>query len=297
MSRIRTLKPTRFTSRSLAKCPRDARTTFEGMWCEADDHGRGIADARLLKGAIWPLDDDITFLHVSAFIDVLAATGHIRLYAVDGEAYYEVTNWEKHQAAAYRRGEAKYPPFSAGQPLESLDAHESVQESAAGTQMGAGTGNREQGTGNRDSTAASPAVSGDATIFDETPLADLVDAEVEETSKEVAVPDEITAGTIVAALIDQCRARNIDLPDTIIKRFGKQIKEHLPKHGHDVIWRAIVLMSHENVLDAPELLAKKIVAVQSGPRKFPTTVRTSATDEAVAGWLAMADQFPEGVAA
>jgi len=156
VARIRTLKPTRFTSRSLAKCPRDARTTFEGMWCEADDHGRGIADARLLKGAIWPLDDDITFLHVSAHVDVLAATGHIRLYEVDGEAYYEVSNWAKHQAAAYRRGEPKYPPFSAGQPLTHISAHGSVQEDAARTQMAAGTGNREQGEGKQISRSAEP---------------------------------------------------------------------------------------------------------------------------------------------
>jgi hypothetical protein len=294
VARIRTLKPTRFTSRSLAKCPRDARTTFEGMWCEADDHGRGIADARLLKGAIWPLDDDITFLHVSAHVDVLAATNHIRLYEVDGETYYEVVNWEKHQAAAYRRGEPKYPPFSAGQPLESLSAHGSVQESAAGTQGSAGTGNREQGTGNRDSTA--DAVSGEATIFDETPLADEIEHE-QSHSTDVAIVKEVNAGAIVAALIDQCRARNVQLPDKIIKRYGREIKDALREYDPNVIWRALVLMSLENVLDSPELLTKKIVAVQSGPRKFPTTVRTSATDEAVEGWLALADQFPEEVAA
>jgi hypothetical protein len=145
MARIRTLKPGFFKSRSLAKLPRDARLTFAGMWCEADDHGRGIADARLLKGAIWPLDDDVTFLHVSAHVDMLAETGHIRLYQIDDEAYYEVV--EQHQAAAYRRGEAKYPPVSAGQEIETLGAHGNVQESAAGTQTSAGTGNREQGTG------------------------------------------------------------------------------------------------------------------------------------------------------
>ncbi|MFG3340566.1 hypothetical protein [Glycomyces sp. NPDC048151] len=147
MARIRTLKPGFFKSRSLAKLPRDARLTFAGMWCEADDHGRGIADARLLKGAIWPLDDDVTFLHVSAHVDMLAATGHIRLYQIDDEAYYEVVKWEQHQAAAYRRGEAKYPPVSAGQEIETLGSRGSVQESATGTQSSAGTGNREQGTG------------------------------------------------------------------------------------------------------------------------------------------------------
>ena len=136
----------------------------------------------------------------------------------------------------------------------------------------------------------------EATIFDETPLADPI--EDEKPSTDIAVVEEVNAGTIVAALIDQCRARSIELPDEIIGRFGKQIKKHLPKHGHELIWRAIVLMSQENVLDAPELLPKKIVAVQSGPRKFPTTEpRRSATDETVEGWLALADQFPEGVAA
>jgi hypothetical protein len=156
MARIRTLKPGFFKSRSLAKLPRDARLTFAGMWCEADDHGRGIADARLLKGAIWPLDDDVTFLHVSAHVDMLAATGHIRLYQIDDEAYYEVVKWEQHQAAAYRRGEAKYPPVSAGQEIETLSAYGSMQESAASTQSSAGTGNREQGTGKHISRPAEP---------------------------------------------------------------------------------------------------------------------------------------------
>jgi len=157
MPRIRTLKPGFFTSRSLGRVqPREARWTYAGMWTEADDHGRGIADARLLKGSIWPLDDDITFLHVSAWVDVLAATGHIQLYEVDGETYFQIVKFERHQAAAYRRGEPKYPPVSAGQPLTHISAHGGVQEDAARTQMAAGTGNREQGTGKHTSRPAEP---------------------------------------------------------------------------------------------------------------------------------------------
>lgn len=127
MAKIRTLKPGFFRSRSLAKCPIEARLTFQGLWTEADDHGRGIADPRLLKGAIWPLDDDITVQHVSAHLNVLAATSHIRLYAVADETYYEVVNWESHQSAAFRRGEAQFPDISAGQELSRL----SMQEDAA----------------------------------------------------------------------------------------------------------------------------------------------------------------------
>ena len=109
MARIRSLKPEFFTSRSLARVPREARFTFAGMWCLADDHGRGIADPRLLKGQLWALDDDITPVDISLWITALVETDHLVVYEVDGEAFYEVVGWAKHQAAAYRRGDPKHP--------------------------------------------------------------------------------------------------------------------------------------------------------------------------------------------
>jgi len=293
MARIRTLKPTRFTSRSLAKCPRDARTTFEGMWCEADDHGRGIADARLLKGAIWPLDDDITFLHVSAFVDVLAATGHIRLYEVDGEAYYEVANWEKHQAAAYRRGEPKFPPFSAGQPITHISAHGSVQDDAAGTPGSAGTGNREEGTGRRDSPATPSEHAAEAALFE---IVEETPTDGASTALEVVKP--VTAQTIVAALVDECKRLDIKLPKQIVGQYATRIKGHLEEdYTPAQIWAALSLMAEEQILGRPSLLTNKLVTVQAGPERAPRREKRSATDEAVEGWLAMAAQFPEGAAA
>lgn len=152
--RIRSLKPGFFRSRSLAKCDPLARLTFAGMWTEADDHGRGVADARLIKGAIWALDDHITHLHVSAHIDMLAATEHIILYRVGDETYFQVLNWEPHQSAAFRRGGPQYPAVSAGQRIDSLDAPLCMQESASRTQGGAGEGRREKGEGNREEGSA-----------------------------------------------------------------------------------------------------------------------------------------------
>ena len=144
VGRIRTLKPEFFKSRSLAQCPLEARMTFAGLWVEADDHGRGIADPRILKGAIWPLDDDVTHERVAEHLQTLVDTAHIILYDVDGEAYYEVVRWEDHQASAYRRGDPKYPAPQGG--LNDV-SHKCVQKSASRTQMRAVTGNREQGTG------------------------------------------------------------------------------------------------------------------------------------------------------
>lgn len=109
MGRSRIIKGDTFKSRSLARCTPLARLTFIGMWTEADDAGRGIADARVLAGALWPLDDDVTSVEVGAHLAELAATGHIILYAAADDTFFQILNWEKHQAAAYRRGEPRYP--------------------------------------------------------------------------------------------------------------------------------------------------------------------------------------------
>lgn len=149
MPRIRSLKPGFFRSRSLAKCSIPARLTFQGLWCEADDHGRGIADARLIVGAVWPLDDDVTAREVEQHLVELRDTGHIRLYEVDGDCFYEIVAWEKHQAAAYRRGEAQHPLPPAGTP-DACVAHDSARidtQESAGREVegkGSGTGNREE---------------------------------------------------------------------------------------------------------------------------------------------------------
>lgn len=115
MARIRTIKPEFFRSRSLSRCSRDARFTFAGMWTEADSMGRGIADPRIIKGAIWPLDDDITPAIVAQHLSELERE-HITLYEVDGETYFEVQNWEKHQAASYRQGEPVHPAPPSHEP-------------------------------------------------------------------------------------------------------------------------------------------------------------------------------------
>lgn len=156
MPRIRTIKPEFFRSRSLAKCSLPARITFAGLWCEADDHGRGIADARILKGALWPLEDGITPGDVEDHLEELAKTDHIRLYTIGEERYYEIVEWEKHQAAAYRRGTAVHPappepPLASDpEPAEQEphdDACKNVQDAPRAV-LELGTGNMEQGTGN-----------------------------------------------------------------------------------------------------------------------------------------------------
>src|SRR5699024_3247957 len=56
MARIRTIKPTFFTSLTIANLTLEQRLTFIGLWTHVDDEGRCIYDPRLIKAALWPLD-------------------------------------------------------------------------------------------------------------------------------------------------------------------------------------------------------------------------------------------------
>lgn len=109
MGRMRTLKPELFRSKKLAECSIAAIVTFEGLWTEADDFGRGDADPRIIKGAIWSLRDEVTWQDVAGHLDELEAQRLIHRYEIDGNVYYEVPSWENHQAASYRRGKQVFP--------------------------------------------------------------------------------------------------------------------------------------------------------------------------------------------
>jgi hypothetical protein len=158
MSRIRSLKPGFFRSESLARCTIPARVTFQGLWSEADDHGLGVANARVLAGVLWPHDDDIDHVAVEGHLEQLAATEHIELYVVNGKRYFRILKWAEHQSAALRRGEAQHPgPDQADRyavranpvgntppPGEACSLHDSarggVRESAGGGGGGGGGG-------------------------------------------------------------------------------------------------------------------------------------------------------------
>lgn len=139
MSRIRTIKPGFFRSKSLSQCSLEARITFAGLWTEADDQGRGDATPRLLATALWPWDNP-TDEEVDEWLHELADTGHIALYPYRDSQLFQVLRWTEHQAAAYRRGVSDLPPPpEMGTTPDRLhtSARPVVQESAIGVQESA----------------------------------------------------------------------------------------------------------------------------------------------------------------
>src|SRR5579864_534383 len=97
VARMRTIKPETFTSETLAAISVHARWTFAGLWTYCDDDGRGRSDPRLIKAAIWPLDDDVTAKDVAAHLDELEAKALICRYQADGKSYLHVVNFGEHQ--------------------------------------------------------------------------------------------------------------------------------------------------------------------------------------------------------
>lgn len=72
-----------------------------------DDYGRFDGRPAIIKGACFPLKDDITKKHISEAIDKLSTVGLVRGYEVRGRSYLQLTTWDCHQQI--RAKKSKYP--------------------------------------------------------------------------------------------------------------------------------------------------------------------------------------------
>jgi hypothetical protein len=108
VARIRTIKPGFFASEDVSCLTIRARLTWIGLWTYADDLGRAKDNTRLIKAALYPLDD-VTLRGIDDDLAELAQHGRIRRYEVDGSAYLEVVAFDEHQRIN-RPTPSKIPP-------------------------------------------------------------------------------------------------------------------------------------------------------------------------------------------
>jgi hypothetical protein len=108
MARIRTIKPSFFASEDVSALPLRARLTWIGLWTHCDDAGRTKDNVKLIKAAVWPLDD-VSLKEVEQDLVTLAGHGRIVRYQVDGKRYLVITNWREHQKIN-KPTESKVPP-------------------------------------------------------------------------------------------------------------------------------------------------------------------------------------------
>ena len=96
MARKRMIDPSFWTDEKLGECSIQERLLFMGLISHADDEGYGRANPKLLRSSIFPYDD----LRASDFEKWLSNLGGLNLvvlYTVNGQAYYYLPNFTKHQ--------------------------------------------------------------------------------------------------------------------------------------------------------------------------------------------------------
>ncbi|MER7953887.1 hypothetical protein [Streptomyces sp. NPDC096030] len=163
MARIRSIKPEFFTSLTIADLRLSARLQFIGLWTYVDDNGVGLADPRLIRAAIWPLEEDPEVLQrTREDLQSLHAARLVTLYEASGKALLTVNNWSEHQKVSHPRKpryprpedvrQRQEPPTdldSCEPPEDSGEAPEDFQRTPESLRPEQGAGSREQGAGKK----------------------------------------------------------------------------------------------------------------------------------------------------
>lgn len=97
MARKRMIDPDFWTDEKLGLCKRDERLFFMGLISNADDEGRGRGNLKLLKATIFPYDEDIKVKDMEQMVCSLMSKGMAYFYVVDGQDFYYLPNFLKHQ--------------------------------------------------------------------------------------------------------------------------------------------------------------------------------------------------------
>ena len=145
MARIRTIKPDFFTSLTIADLTQEARLTFIGLWTHVDDEGRCVDDARLVKAAVWPLDER-TAKDIDVDLWEISDAGLVLRYTVGAKKFIAVTGWKEHQRIN-RPTPSKFPAPEKGEQTPkgrltepSVRAHGGLSESSRELHPGSGEG-------------------------------------------------------------------------------------------------------------------------------------------------------------
>ncbi len=115
MARIRSIKPEMRTSITVSMWPREVRYFFVLLWGYFDDYGRGVDDELLIASDCFPRDRDITPERVDDWLELIAESGPLCRYEVDGRRYLHAPNWREHQKPSHPT-RSKIPPCPDDEP-------------------------------------------------------------------------------------------------------------------------------------------------------------------------------------
>lgn len=97
MPRIRTVKPQFWLDEKLGAVPREVRLLYIGLWNLCDDQGVFEYRPSRIKAQLFPYDNDIGGNEVSAWLDLLLATGDVIKFSENGVSFGYIPTFLKHQ--------------------------------------------------------------------------------------------------------------------------------------------------------------------------------------------------------
>lgn len=108
MARIRSLKPELWLSPQVMNLTHSGRLMFVGLITQADDEGRGLADARRLKAAVFP-GDDCKLDDVESWLADVEKQQLCIIYDGQNGRLYQLTGWH-HQKVPKAQPSNYQPP-------------------------------------------------------------------------------------------------------------------------------------------------------------------------------------------
>ena len=109
MARRRMIVPEIWQSESFAQLSILAKLVFIGLFSNADDEGRGIANPVYIKSILFPYDDGMRVIDIEKALSEIGQFMSVTLYTHDGRKYYALDNWKKSQTID-RPKPSKLPP-------------------------------------------------------------------------------------------------------------------------------------------------------------------------------------------
>jgi hypothetical protein len=126
--RTRSIKPAWLDDEKLASCSDAARTLSIALILMADDHGNGRAAPMMIRNRVWGFSAQPPANPLEIFAE-LEQIGFVVLYQVNGESYFSLPNFPRHQKLDYVARPAVPGPATPGASVISKCSADFLQKS------------------------------------------------------------------------------------------------------------------------------------------------------------------------
>lgn len=97
MARKRMIDPKIWDSKDFSRLSTPAKLIFIGLFSQADDDGRGNAEATYVKSKLFPYDEQVRVTDIEKSLNEIAAYMSITFYRHGTDEFYSLDNWSDWQ--------------------------------------------------------------------------------------------------------------------------------------------------------------------------------------------------------